>query len=298
MLKNILEKGLRKYFLFFKEDEFSENIFCELKSKLAFSEKKDKSTKDYEFYISENYPDCIFLYFKGLHLYLNTEDPILNQENAVYFFVSMHKSREGEPYFTVHLSGNYLAADYGGNKETLSYCDPTLKNHLIATYKKTFPEGAPKGFVEATHHGPYFKKPHLFIELGPDKDAWNNRKYIESYINWIEPLFSHKLKKGKDKGAVMLGGSHYFEFKDILDLEKKYDCSIGHICPKYILSQISEAAQVKKIIEEMVRKTLNCSLVLVNQSYVAKLSIIKAGIEEFKKEYKKKEHKDIEVIFF
>ncbi len=274
---------LKKYFIFSKKDEFSNNIFNELKSELNPDEKK--STKDYQFFnLKSGQKENSFLLFDELHLYFDIPQTPILDEDAVYFIISKHKSKDGESYFTVHYTGNYLKAEYGGEDNTLSFCNPNLKGPFYNTQ-----EIPVKFMVEATHHGPYFTRPHIFIECGPDEKSWEDKENIVKYIKWIKPLFLLEEIPQK-KGGIIIGGTHYFDFEFIENLESKHNVSIGHIMPKYIISTLIEnREEFKKRIEQMIEKTLNCEVIFIYKSYVARYGEIKQIVEEIKLASKSKE---------
>ncbi|MDD4984009.1 MAG: D-aminoacyl-tRNA deacylase [Candidatus ainarchaeum sp.] len=269
---------LKKFFIFSKEDCFSERVFNELKNEFTPELELVEKSKDYSLFSLNNSTE--FIYFDEMHLNLDSsKHKILNQENAVYFFISKHKSKDGPGYFTVHFTGCYLKADFGGKDNTLSLALSELKDLFFENYNKNI-----KHFMEVTHHGPLFLRPHMYIEVGPDDASWANPDLLKAYISWIKPLFTKELELQNKQGAVLIGGSHYFDFEEIKKIEEKAKAGIGHIIPKYILTQMEDNGLLKKTIQEAITKTLNCKKIVINKSYVAKYSALLAVVSEINKD--------------
>jgi D-tyrosyl-tRNA(Tyr) deacylase len=89
------------------------------------------------------------------------------------------------------------------------------------------------------------------------------------------------------QGAVLIGGSHYFGFEEIQNIESKAGASIGHIIPKYVLTQIENNSLLEKLIQEAILKTPNCKKIIINKSYVAKYTNLLAVVNKIniKNEY-------------
>jgi len=265
---------LKKFFIFSKEDDFSECVFSELKNEFGQTMKLIDQNKDYFLYYINK--DSSFIYFNEMHLNLDSfKYDILNQEKAIYYFISKHKSKDGPGYFTIHFTGCYLTADFGGKDNTLSIAQPEIKDYFFENYNKNI-----KHFMEVTHHGPLFLRPHIYIEVGPDKASWNNKELIQEYIAWIKPLFGAKIEFKNKQEAVLIGGPHYFSFEEIQNIESSAGVSIGHIIPKYVLTQIENNSLLEKLIQEAILKTPNCKKIIINKSYVAKYSALVAVINK------------------
>lgn len=265
---------LKKFFIFSKEDCFSNNVFSELKNELNTKLKLVEKNTEYSLFSFNDYTN--FIYFDKMHLNLDSSKyEILNQEKSVYFFISKHKSKAGPSYFTIHFTGCYLKADFGGKDNTLSLALPELKDLFLWADTKEI-----KHFVEVTHHGPLFLRPHLYIEVGPDEASWANPTLLKAYISWIKPLFTKEIELQNKPGAILIGGSHYFDFEEIRKIEERSKASIGHIIPKYILTQIEDNNLLQKTILEAITKTLNCKKILINRGYVAKYSDLLAVVSE------------------
>ena len=158
---------------------------------------------------------------------------------------SRHWAKSGKPCYTVHPTGNFGAAMYGGNPHELQN---TLANPMRNIYME-LREAPPKKLevtLEATHHSPtYFKTPMFFAEIGSRIEQWQDKtkiKYLaEAIINGI---------KSKDKAPVAIGfgGGHYCPTFS----EKEEEYAFGHIAAKYTFEDLD-----KQLVNQMITRTLD-----------------------------------------
>lgn len=146
--------------------------------------------------------------------------------------LSKHLSEKGVKAFLTHAVGNWGEdTSYGGKPFTLSVTSATALTSSLLTLKELSSDFKDWSVsLEVTHHGPFSKKPLIFIEFGGDVKELGNEKAAEivasTAISVIEkPRFS--------KPAIGFGGGHYAPTFTRLALMEKY--SFGHICPKYAL---------------------------------------------------------------
>ena len=188
---------------------------------------------------------------KIIKLYL-TNDELIFSENIdkridadFLIFASRHRSKENKPSFTVHPIGNWNRADFGGKERAL--CPSSaflLKNLFIELNKIFFLLLKGKNFdvtMEATHHGPYVKKPAVFVEIGSTdkewKDSQNGEIIARTIMNALETFKVPEHEAGWIS-ALLLGGGHYVQAGNKAMLNTNY--AIGHICPKHLLGHITE----------------------------------------------------------
>ncbi len=157
---------------------------------------------------------------------------------------SRHWAKSGNPSLTVHPSGNFGQATYGGRSRELQFTHPKL---MQSVYTRLL-SGAPARYsvsLEVTHHSPtHFRTPMFFAELGSSEEQWRDPVaamfLAEAILNGLkQPL-------DRSRVAVGFGGGHYCP--KFSDLER--DFAFGHICPKYALDLLDES-----LIREMVEKT-------------------------------------------
>jgi len=164
--------------------------------------------------------------------------------------LSTHRTKTGEPILTVHVSGNWDSADFGGEKRTLNIAyGSLLKKLLIGLDKgnKKYNLGW-KVCVECDHHGPTCKVPILFIEIGSSEKQWNNKTAGKIVAQAIKSALENK----KEFETVFaIGEGHYAKNFTKFLLESDY--AIGHILPKYKIKELDEDT-FKQAIEKNVEK--------------------------------------------
>lgn len=150
--------------------------------------------------------------------------------------LSRHKSSSGKPCLTAHTPGNPGAnAEYGGRPNAVCISNPWLQSALIRAMSQ---ECVNRGVglqvtVEATHHGPTdLDYPVTFVEIGSDEDSWRNPLLGEIVASAVSRSLH---QEQRDRSALGVGGGHYSEKFTRLILQGEFD--IGHIVPKYVLSE-------------------------------------------------------------
>jgi len=158
---------------------------------------------------------------------------------------SRHWSQSGSPCLTVHPTGNFGKALYGGRPSELQNTFANPMRNVFLELQKT----PPKGYtvcLEATHHSPTsFKIPMFFAELGSSEKEWRDEAAAahlsEAILRGIET-------RGSALTAIGFGGGHYCP--TFTNMES--DIAFGHMCPKYALDLLNE-----NLIKQMVERTLD-----------------------------------------
>ena len=163
-------------------------------------------------------------------------------------FISKHSSEKGVTSFTVHSCGNWgESADLGGKPKALCRADPIAMWRLLNFIKREniYEEAAVT--YEATHHGPLIDVPCLFVEVGGNDAALNNKGYAD--------VLARSIGKSLDetgtqipKVAIGIGGLHYPNKFTRMALE-------GGVAFSYIMSRHSIANM------DMLQKAANMSTV-------------------------------------
>jgi D-aminoacyl-tRNA deacylase len=148
-------------------------------------------------------------------------------------FLSKHRSESGIPTLTVHPIGNYGNAEFGGRKGTLVRSAPHLMTSLLRGLKTNSAEIPFQVSFETTHHGPFLKKPTLFIEIGSDKTNWENQRAAQVIA---KTLLGVDVKEYPI--AIGIGGGHYAPRFTEIALTKKI--SFGHLFPNYAMEGMTE----------------------------------------------------------
>ncbi len=184
-----------------------------------------------------------------------TDNDSINCENIddeiaadLFIFATKHQSAAGINSLSTHVPGNWGNADYGGKPKELCVCPA---NHLKETLKK-LEELNNLGFEvvqECTHHGPFMKRPCMFIEIGSNETAWKKKEAGIIIAKAIHHLINSEIKQFRT--AVGIGGLHTTpSFKKIM---LKEDIAVGHVCPKYNLENLDEE-MIKQALERTVPK--------------------------------------------
>jgi len=175
--------------------------------------------------------------------------------------LSRHRSASGKRCLTAHTPGNLRgSADLGGRPNEVAISNPPLQSSLIKELHRSGAELALacQVSVEATHHGPTeLPCPVTFVEIGSDEDAWKDELMGEAVARAVSMALLSPMETGK--GALGVGGGHYPEkFTDLIIAQ---NCLIGHIVPKYAMSEGLDSAMFKTCIE---RTLGGCASIIVD----------------------------------
>lgn len=172
----------------------------------------------------------------GKHVLLDTNvDMILDvpteYDSGGLVVLSTHKSEKEYPTLTVHVPGNWDAAEMGGEPRTL--------NTVMAGRMKEVLLGLDEGNrkyslgwnvnMEVDHHGPTCKAPIMFVEIGSSEKEWRNpvaaKIVAEAVMRMLESDSVYD-------SYFCVGGGHYSQKFTKLGLEDNGRAA-GHILPKY-----------------------------------------------------------------
>ncbi len=216
-------------------------------------------------------------------------DEKLGIKTKQVIFISKHDSKTGNPTLTTHPIGNYGEAQFGGKTRTLVESSPVLMTNLLRILKKNAKEAElyHKVCFEVTHHGPYLSVPTLFVEVGSNKEEWENiepaRIVAKSVLELLE-LGNYEEVTPKDLPILIgIGGGHYApRFTDVV-FEKRV--VFGHMIPFY---QIESGNIDNEMFEKALKATPH-----VNGVYINKKTLKKSQVSEYKQWF---ENKGIPVI--
>jgi D-aminoacyl-tRNA deacylase len=173
-------------------------------------------------------------------------DAIAREHGIDYFVVaSRHASQSGTPSLTVHATGNFGKAVYGGRERELQ---PVPANPMRDVFLEVSRE-PPRGYavsLEATHHSPtQFETPMFFAELGSSKRQWMDE---EAGAHLAEAILNGISTGGNSPAAIGFGGGHYCPTFSVREAEMAF----GHICPKYALDLLND-----DLIRQMLERTVD-----------------------------------------
>lgn len=197
--------------------------------------------------------------YKTIRLVDTKVDSILDVptdfEEDYMIVLSTHKSEMSLPTLTVHITGNWGSADFGGEPRTLNMAYAGKMLQILKLLKKYGAELEKKGWhicYEVDHHGPTCKKPIMFVEIGSTEKEWKNEEAGRAVA---EAVFDAINKEDKDEKQGFcyfgVGGGHYAPKFTKLALEK--NMAFGHILPKYQAGSLAEDT-FKQAVEKNVEK--------------------------------------------
>jgi|SRR3989344_2147682 len=200
----------------------------------------------------ENNPVYALVNDKSIYLYTINElhiksENLHNKINAdLFVFVSTHRSEKQVNSLSVHSIGNWKKAELGGLDNTLVPVNAIYIKELFLELEKNNNLGY-ETTVEVTHHGPYNKKPCLFIEIGSSEKQWKNNRAGEVLAKTIVNVLTRKIVN--EKSLTVFGGTHYSQLA--VKIIKRTNFSVGYICPKHSVDSLTE-----DLIEQTLNKTM------------------------------------------
>jgi len=175
-------------------------------------------------------------------------------------FASKHKSESGSPAFTVHVPGNWNAADMGGKPGQISKSDPIgMKAMVISLDKQRKNANIDIAvWMEVDHHGPLCMTPCCFAEIGSTEKEWSNEKYAATVAAAIENLDDAKNEVEVSEIAFCIGGGHYCPAFNKMELEG--GIAIAHALPNYA----TDAVTMEAFMQAFERTTEEIDVVLID----------------------------------
>ena len=149
-------------------------------------------------------------------------------------FLSRHYSANPVPVLTVHVTGNYGAAELGGTARTLAPAAPAMMQATLRALARHCPEGYRVAY-EVTHHGPTdLETPSFFVEIGSTEKEWTDpiagRAVAESVLSAVphDPV-----------PLIGFGGTHYAARETEIALTSRG--AFGHIAHTREIPGLDEA---------------------------------------------------------
>ena len=177
---------------------------------------------------------------EGEFLYL----PDVYEEFPI-IFLSRHESASRYPALTVHATGNFGEAPYGGYPDKISISFPRLAGTLLKYLFELAPEGYHVNY-EVTHHGPLVESPHVFIEIGSSETERNDKNAIEAVGEAVGRVL-RELEVMDLVSAVGVGGPHYAP--TFTRITREEPIGFGHIIPKRAMKGEPRVDRLKMAIE-------------------------------------------------
>ncbi|MDI9632762.1 MAG: D-aminoacyl-tRNA deacylase [Methanolinea sp.] len=137
-------------------------------------------------------------------------------------FLSRHSSQKPVPVLTVHVTGNFGPAEFGGLERSLARAAPAWMRAVLLGLSRNAPPGYRVAY-EVTHHGPTeVGTPSFFVEVGSTEREWRDvgaAAAVARSILCAEP--------GDTIPVVGFGGTHYAARQTHIALHSR--AAFGHI---------------------------------------------------------------------
>ncbi len=172
-------------------------------------------------------------------------------KSELIVFATKHRSQVESRTLSVHVPGNWDAAELGGRPKSLCIAPPLYMKSAILALKHLAEGSSYDVTLEVTHHGPYLEKtPCFFIEIGSTEAQWTDANAGEIIARAIIQCLTSKLKADAQP-CIGIGGGHYAPYFNKIMLMDEY--AIGHICPKYASGTLNQD-MIKQAAERTVPK--------------------------------------------
>jgi D-aminoacyl-tRNA deacylase len=225
-----------------RADEASVHIGEQLRDIGAWTETVDESRPDAEGGGTIHRTDgATIREFDALHLDIDDaatafEDPDL------LVFASRHAGETG-PLLTAHHTGNFGAAEYGGENGAFARACPNAHREVVQSLSEHAPEDYEVG-MECTHHGPTdVGCPSMFVEVGSAEPQWRDTAAAEAVARAILDVRGVAAdapnEDGQRRHLVGIGGGHYTpRFERVV---RETDWAVGHIAADWCLDALADS---------------------------------------------------------
>lgn len=184
------------------------------------------------------------------------EDDLARIPADYYIAIGIHSLPDEPKRFTVHPCGNWdekwqplhMRDDLGGDEKKLSGSSAELLKFAYCSLKRhnTLPNF--KVDIEATHHGPNITKPILMLEIGSNRDAWEDKEANRIIVEVVDDIIANFKPRNK-AASIVLGGEHYMtKISKLLENEDESDeFLVSHMCPSNQINSFTEEMLLEAI---------------------------------------------------
>jgi len=164
-------------------------------------------------------------------------------DTDLVIFLSRHASVNPVPILTVHVTGNYRAAELGGSPRTLAPAAPAMMQATLRTLARFCPEGYRVSY-EVTHHGPTsLTHPSFFVEIGSTEKEWD-----DPAAGRAAAMAVLSAQPGNPLPLIGFGGTHYAARQTEIALTSRG--AFGHIAHTREISSLEP-----DLVEAMARES-------------------------------------------
>lgn len=218
----------------------------------------------------EEYPDasrCVRHWYADERL-IYLDGPSLPSDTDRILFLSRHASVNPRPVLTVHVTGNFGQADYGGSPHTLTPAAPELMHSLLNGLVRYAPDGY-EVMYEATHHGPTnIPIPSCFVEIGSTETEWHDREGARAVARAVLEAVTW------DSTSIIpmagFGGTHYAQRQS--DITKLTRGGFGHIMPTRDIQYLTD-----EMFQDIITKSRALAIYIDGKSVSGKEERLIAG---------------------
>ena len=169
---------------------------------------------------------------------------IRNLKNTLVIVASPHSSKAGVLSLSIHANGNFGKAEFGGENRTLGVAPAIYLGEGFRKMNELSKNLPHKVTLEATHHGPTYPFPMIWVEIGSSMEGWKDKGAASIAARTIEYLLD---LEPDGESSIGIGGPHYTPNFNKLTLRGE---NFGHICPKYAINDLD-----KEMLLQMIEKT-------------------------------------------
>ncbi|MEM3362318.1 MAG: D-aminoacyl-tRNA deacylase [Candidatus Anstonellaceae archaeon] len=220
---------------------------------------------------------CTTFFGYGQDVEILEVKPTKEMAEKYFLYASSHKSEKNLPSLTVHVPGNWVEAEYGGEPKTLNY---SFGSKIKQILKYIDEESKKNSFgwqisMEVDHHGPTIKekKALIFVEIGSGPEEWKDQ--IAGKIIATAIFKALLIKSQSYKTYIAFGGGHYApKFSEFVLGKRKLEgeeIAISHICPKY---------RVERIDKEVIKQAIEKNFEKIEGALIDKKGLDKSGREK------------------
>ena len=194
--------------------------------------------------------DLVLAEFEEMHLGLDGVDERLadglGATPDLVVFASRHSGETG-PLLSAHFTGNWGAAEYGGEDRSLARPAPEALRRALRRLDAVAPDGFDVA-MEATHHGPSeLAAPSLYLELGSGPEQWEREDGAAAVAAAVLGLAGAAAPDGSDarrdaapsRTVIAVGEPHYCPRATRVVLET--DAAVGHVVPDWAVEDLVAA---------------------------------------------------------
>ncbi|WP_299333016.1 D-aminoacyl-tRNA deacylase [Haloplanus sp.] len=230
-----------------RADNASENIGEQLLDLTDWTERRDDTRPDADGGGVYHRTDGFELRtFDDLHIHLNRPDAAFDDPDLLVV-VSRHSGETG-PLLTVHHTGNFGEAEYGGEPGQFARAPPNAAAAAVTALRRHAPDGYEVG-TECTHHGPTdVGVPSMFVELGSSETDWTDLAGARAVARAVLDL--RGADADREKQIAGFGGGHYTpRFGRIV---RETEWAVGHVAADWGLEAMGNPATNRTVIRRAI----------------------------------------------